>query len=109
MNEAEQKQIRSDLNLEHLRLLAHDLDLRTCKKKNVWEISAFAKNLMIKNHYAANKEEADKKPSTTKEMADNTYLQTHSLLQRMTLTAMGKSIRKNKNNVETHHDIRHRR
>ena len=101
LNEAEQKIIRNDLSLEHLRLLAHDLDLKTCKKNNAWEIAAFAKNIMINNHYLANKDEADKKPSTAKEIADNSYMQAHSLMQRMTLTAMGKTIKKNQNNIET--------
>ena len=41
------------------------------------------------------------KPTTAKEMADNSYLQAHSLLQRMTVTAMGKSIKKNKNGIDT--------
>ena len=101
LNEAEQKIIRNDLSMEHLRLLAHDLDLKTCHKNNAWEIAAFAKSIMIKNHYQANKEEADKKPSTAKEIADNSYLQAHSLMQRMTVTAMGKTVKKNHNNIET--------
>ena len=99
--ETEQKIIRNDLSQEHLRLLAHDLDLKNCNKNNAWEIAAFAKNEMFKNHYLANKSEADKKPSTAKEAADNSYLQAHSLMQRMTLTAMGKTVKKNQNDIET--------
>ena len=99
--EAEQKVIRNDLSQEHLRLLAHDLDLKACNKNNAWEIAAYAKQEMIKNHYLANKAEADKTPGTAKEAADNSYLQAHSLMQRMTLTAMGKSVKKNHNDVVT--------
>ena len=71
LNEAEQKIIRNDLSMEHLRLLAHDLDLKTCNKNNAWEIAAFPKTIMIMNHYHANKDEADKKQNTAKEIADN--------------------------------------
>jgi hypothetical protein len=43
INKAEQKQIRADLENEHLKLLGHDLDLQDCTKTNAWEISAFAR------------------------------------------------------------------
>jgi hypothetical protein len=73
--EAEQKQIRADLENKHLKLLGHDLDLQDCNKTNAWEISAFAKDKMIKNHYENNTAEADKKCNTAKKLADNKYMQ----------------------------------
>jgi hypothetical protein len=96
INEAKQKQIRADLVNEHLKLLGHDLDLQDCNKTNAWEISAFAKDKTIKNHYKNNTAEANKKCNTAKELADNKYMQAHNLLLRMTCNAMGKSVKKNK-------------
>jgi hypothetical protein len=96
ISEAEQKQIRADLENEHLKLLGHDLDLKDCTKSNAWEISAYAKDMMIKNHYNSNKDVAEKTCNTAKEVVDNKYVQAHNLLLRMTVNAMGKSVKPNK-------------
>jgi hypothetical protein len=101
ISEAEQKQIRADLENEHLKLLGHDLDLKDCTKSNAWEISAFAKDKMIKNYYNSNKDAAEKKCNTAKEVVDNKFVQAHNLLLRMTINAMGKTVKANKSNVVT--------
>ena len=101
ISEAEQKQIRADLENEHLKLLGHDLDLKDCTKSNAWEISAFAKDKMIKNYYDSNKDAAEKKCNTAKEVVDNKFVQAHNLLLRMTINAMGKTVKANKSNVVT--------
>ena len=101
VSEAEQKQVRADLENEHLRLLGHDLDLSDCNKSNAWEISAYAKDKMIKNYYSNNKDAADKKCDTAKDLVDNKYVQGHNLLVRMTINAMGKTVKANKAGVVT--------
>jgi hypothetical protein len=101
VSEAEQKQVRADLENEYLKLLGHDLDLKDCNKSNAWEISAFAKDKMIKNYYSSNKDAADKKCDTAKEVVDNKYVQAHNLLIRMTINAMGKTVKANKAGVVT--------
>ena len=42
---------------------------------------------MIKNYYSSNKDAADKKCDTAKEVVDNKYVQAHNLLIRMTINA----------------------
>jgi hypothetical protein len=68
--------------------------LQDCNKTKAWEISSFAKDKMIKNHYKNNNAEADKKCNTSKELADNKYMQAHNLLLRMTCNAMESLSRK---------------
>ena len=91
----EQNQIRAAMENEHLKIIANDLDLKDCNKTNAWDISAFAKDKMIKNFYEINKEAADKAVTSPKEMVENKYVLTHNLLVRMTVNAMGKTVKKN--------------
>jgi hypothetical protein len=82
-------------------LLGHDLDLKDFTKTNAWEISAYAKDKMIQNLFLKNTDVAEKKYNTTKEVVDNSYMQAHNLLLRMTVNAMGKSVQKNKSDIVT--------
>jgi hypothetical protein len=54
---------------------------------------------MIKNYYNNNTAAAEKKCNTAKEVVDNSYVQAHNLLLRMTCNAMRKSVKKNKSDV----------
>ena len=56
---------------------------------------------MIKNHYNNNTAAAEKKCNNAKEVVDNSYVQAHNLLLRMTVNAMGKSVKKNKSDIVT--------
>jgi hypothetical protein len=55
--------------------------------------------VMIKNHYNNNTAAAEKKCNTAKEVVDNSYMQAHNLLLRMTCNAMGKYVKKNKSDI----------
>ena len=101
ISENEQKLIRADLEKEHLKLLGHDLNLERCTKTNAWEISYFARNELTKNFAAKHPEEANKNCSTGKDISENVYLQTHNLISRMTITAMGKAVKKNNKGITT--------
>ena len=90
----EQNQIRAAMENEHLKIIANDLDLKDCNKTNAWDISAFAKDRMVKNYYEANRDAADKAVTSPKEMVENRYVLTHNLLVRMTVNAMGKTVKK---------------
>ena len=97
----EQNQIRAAMENEHLKVIANDLDLKDCNKTNAWDISAYAKDKMIKNYYEANKEAADKTVTSPKEMVENRYVLTNNLLVRMTVNAMGKKVTKNDKGLTT--------
>ena len=101
VSENEQKSIRRDLENEHLKLIGHDLDLKECDKKTGWEISTFARTVLNKNWYEANKILADKAVTSAKDVADNIYILGHNLMSRMTVTALGKDVKPNKNGVRT--------
>jgi hypothetical protein len=101
VSENEQKSIRRDLENEHLKLIGHDLNLKDCDKKTGWEISTYAKTVLNKNWYEANKILADKTVTSAKDVAENSYILGHTLLSRMTVTALGKEVKPNKNGVKT--------
>jgi hypothetical protein len=101
VSENEQKSIRRDLENEHLKLIGHDLDLKECDKKTGWEISTFARTVLNKNWYEANKILADKAVTSAKDVADNIYILGHNLMSRMTVTALGKDVKPNKSGVKT--------
>jgi hypothetical protein len=101
VSENEQKSIRRDLENEHLKLIGHDLDLKDCDKKTGWEISTFARTVLNKNWYEANKNLADKAVTSAKDVADNIYILGHNLMSRMTVTALGKDVKPNKSGVKT--------
>jgi hypothetical protein len=101
VSETEQKIIRTDLENEHLKLIGHDLDLKDCVKKTGWEISTFARTVLNKNWYEANKIVADKTVTLAKDITDNIFIQGHNLMSRITVTALGKDVKPNKNGVKT--------
>ena len=99
LNTVEQSQIRAALENEHLKLIGMDLDQSDCTKNNAWEISAYAKDKMIKNYYACNKEVADRSLTSAKDLGDNKYVLAHNPMVRMTVNAMGKAVKKNDKGV----------
>ena len=101
VSETEQKIIRTDLENEHLKLIGHNLDLKECVKKTGWEIATFARTVRNKNWYESNKIVADKAVTSAKDITDNIYIQGHNLMSRITVTALGKDVKPNKNGVKT--------
>ena len=101
VSENEQKSIRKDLEDEHLKIIGHDLDLKECSKKTGWEIAQFARTVLNKNWHESNKILADKAVTTAKDITDNIFIQGHNLMSRITVTALGKDVKPNKNGVST--------
>ena len=56
-------------------------------------------NILV--YASKNPEDAKKNCSTGKEFSENVYLQAHSLISRMTITAMGKAVKQNKKGTTT--------
>ena len=74
--------------------------MKGCEKMNSFQCSGFAKGLMIKKYEEANQAEADKSIKVAKDVTENTFIQMNGLLQRMQVTAMGRSVKPNKDGTQ---------